>query len=99
MRRKFIGLNGLRYALQNQLEGKGFGISKSLIIRYWLNKFGVLFIIETPFFLKCLVLSTFRMVIFLRLQTILDVLMLGGVFYKLEGLLRKGQYGGLAMGN
>ena len=77
----------------------GFGISKSLIMHCWLNRCGVLFIIETTFFLKCLVLSTFRMVIFLRLQFILDVPMLGGVFYKLERLLRKGQYGGLAMGN
>ena len=97
--KKIHWLNGVHYALQNRLVVWGFGISKSLIMLYWLNRCGVLFIIVIPSSLKCLVQSTFRMVISLRLQFILDALMLGRVFYKFGMLLRKGQFGGLVMGN
>jgi len=56
-----------------------------------------LFIIETPFFLKFLALSIFRMVIYLRPLFTLNVLMHGGVFFKHEESLRKGLFGGLVM--
>ena len=53
--------------------------------------------IETPFFLKFLVLSISLMVIYLRQRFILNALMPGGVFFKHVELLNKGLFGGLVM--
>ena len=56
-----------------------------------------LFIIKTPFFLKFLALSIFRMAIYLKRLFTLNVLMHGGVFFKHKESLRKGLFEGLVM--
>ena len=97
MEEKFIGLNGVLYVLQNQLEVWGFEISKSSIMHCLLNRCGVSIIDKTPSFLKYLVLSISSMVIFLRRLFILNALMHGIVFFRHEKLLKKGLYERLAM--
>ena len=69
---------------QISLEAGVLGIFGCLMMLCWGNKFGVCFMIEIPWYIRCFGLNIFNPVTYLMLKNPRRVLLLGVAFCKLE---------------